>query len=344
MGQLNAVDFSFDPTNRYNFWSGLIGGFFLALSYFGTDQSQVGRYLTGRSIAQSRLGLLFNGMVKVPMQFVILFVGAMVFVFYLFVTSPGALQSRWRRSASRSSPHGAEFRALEAEHTRRPPRRARAGPMRVRRGAPRRGRGPRRMRPRRRCATPNRAHQGGAVPRRSQVIQQARPEGSDGSDTNYVFLSFVLRHLPAGVIGLVLAAIFAASMSSTSAELNALSSTTVGRRLQAVPGDGDADPDGRRDGRGVEARATVFWGAFAIGFAEYASRLGSLIEAVNILGSLFYGTILGIFLVAFYCKRVGGTAVFAAALVARGGRGRLLPLHRHLVPLVQRGRLPRGDR
>jgi Na+/proline symporter len=141
------------------------------------------------------------------------------------------------------------------------------------------------------------------------------------SDTNYVFLSFVLRHLPAGIVGLVLAAIFAASMSSTSAELNALSSTTsvdFYKRFGAKARAGTEEAVARRDVL-VSKGATVFWGAFAILFAEYASRLGSLIEAVNILGSLVYGTILGIFLVAFYFKRVGGTAVFAAALVAEVG-------------------------
>jgi Na+/proline symporter len=313
MGKLNVVDFSFDFQNRYNFWSGLIGGFFVALSYFGTDQSQVGRYLTGRSIAESRIGLLANGVLKIPMQFVILFLGAMVFVFFLF-SAPPVFFNPVEVERVRSSAHGAEFRSVEERYEAA--------------GETRRARAVEYVEARR--------HGGGAAAAAAEralreadagtkavrddaiaVIRKNDPQAQT-SDTNYVFLSFVLRHLPAGLVGLVLAAIFAASMSSTSAELNALSSTTsvdyYKRFVDRTPD--DADPVTARRDVLVSKGATVFWGLFAIGFAEYASRLGSLIEAVNILGSLVYGTILGIFLVAFYLKRVGGTAVFAAALVS----------------------------
>jgi Na+/proline symporter len=307
LGKLNAVDYSFDPQNRYNLWSGLIGGCFLALSYFGTDQSQVGRYLTGRSVAQSRLSLLFNGMVKVPMQFGILFLGAMVFVFYQFAPAPVFFNPHQVRKLEAGS-HASEFRALEQRHEQ-------ACESRTERA--------------RELLSARRARDAAELERAEAAMSAARGEvqavrgdlvklieradpGGPTSDTNYVFLSFVLRYFPAGVIGLVLAATFAASMSSTSAELNALASTTVVdvyRRFRRGP----AEP--RREVQ-VSQLATVLWGAFAIGFAESASRLGSLIEAVNILGSLFYGTILGIFLAAFYLKRVGGHAVFLAALLA----------------------------
>jgi solute:Na+ symporter, SSS family len=312
MGKLNVVDFSFDLQNRYNFWSGLIGGCFVALSYFGTDQSQVGRYLAGRSIAESRLGLLTNGIVKIPMQFVILFLGAMVFVFFLF-SAPPVFFNPVEVARVRSSAHGAEFRRVEARYEDAAEARRDRAVEYVE--ARRDGGAPAAAAEQALREAENRAKavRGEAI----AVIQKNDPHAQT-SDTNYVFLSFVLRHLPAGIVGLVLAAIFAASMSSTSAELNALSSTTsvdfYKRFVERTP-DG-ADPVTTRRDVLVSKGATVFWGLFAIGFAEYASRLGSLIEAVNILGSLVYGTILGIFLVAFYLKRVRGTAVFAAALVS----------------------------
>jgi solute:Na+ symporter, SSS family len=312
LGKLNAVDFSFDLKNRYNFWSGLIGGFFVALSYFGTDQSQVGRYLTGRSIAESRTGLLANGILKVPMQFGILFLGAMVFVFYLFTTPP-VFFNPVEVERVRSGAHGQEFRQVEqryeaAAEARRD--RTREFVDARRQGGPAAAAAEQALRD---------ADAGASAVRKEAIaVIKKNDPGAQTSDTNYIFLSFVLRHLPAGIIGLVLAAIFAASMSSTSAELNALSSTTsvdyYKRFVDRTPD--DANPRTARRDVLVSKGATVFWGLFAIGFAEYASRLGSLIEAVNILGSLVYGTILGIFLVAFYLKRVGGTAVFVAALVS----------------------------
>jgi Na+/proline symporter len=313
MGKLNAVDFSFDLQNRYNFWSGLIGGFFVALSYFGTDQSQVGRYLTGRSIAESRVGLLANGMVKIPMQFAILFLGAMVFVFYLFA-SPPVFFNPVEVERVRAGAHGAEFREVEARYrAASDERQARAREYVETHRAGDSAAAAAAERALLEADAGTKAVRDDAI----AVIKKSDP-AAQTSDTNYVFLSFVLRHLPAGIVGLVLAAIFAASMSSTSAELNALSSTTsvdyYKRFVERTPD--DADPATSRRDVLVSKGATVFWGAFAIGFAEYASRLGSLIEAVNILGSLVYGTILGIFLVAFYLKRVGGTSVFAAALVS----------------------------
>ncbi len=307
MGRLNAIDFSFDLNNRYTFWSGLIGGLFLALSYFGTDQSQVQRYLTGSSIAQSRLGLLVNGLVKVPMQFFILFLGAMVFVFYQFVAPP-IFFNTVETDRIEASEYAPSYKALEAEYRRvfeekqvelrRLIEAGRSGEEALVAAAERR-------------VEEAQARMEAVRAQAIELLRRSNPE-LDPSDTNYIFLNFVTRYLPVGLVGLVIAAIFAASMSSTSGELNALASTTVVdiyRRLIKK----DASP---RHYVVASKVATALWGAYAIALAEYASRLGALIEAVNILGSLFYGTILGIFLVAFYLKRVSGTATFIAALVA----------------------------
>jgi len=307
MGKLNAITFEFDWRDRYNFWTGLIGGTFLALSYFGTDQSQVQRYLSGSSVAQSRLGLLTNGIVKIPMQFFILYIGTMIFVFYQFVAPP-LFFNPVEEAAVKTSVHAAEYSRLETEYESI----HREKQLSIRE-----------------MLSANDAGDEAMVQEAARSVQQSRVEelqlreealalmrqvnpAADTNDTNYIFLSFVVTFLPAGLIGLVLAAILSASMSSTSAELNALASTTVIDLYKRMF---------RKDGSKrhyllVSKAATVFWGCYAIMFALFANRLGSLIEAVNILGSLFYGTILGIFLVAFYVKRVGGTATFIAAIAA----------------------------
>jgi Na+/proline symporter len=306
-GRLNAIDFSIDPNNRYTFWSGIIGGFFLQLSYFGTDQSQVGRYLTGSSVAQSRLGLLFNGLIKIPMQFSILFLGAMVFVFYQFVMPP-IFFNPVEEQKLRESTYAGEFADLEARHRR--VFETKQGEIRALLEAKRSGD----------LASMVEAEQGlGRLTQESKSVRdrtvdlmKTNDPGINASDTNYIFLNFVIHFLPVGIVGLVLAAIFAASMSSTSAELNALASTSFVDVYKRIFGKGGSEAHQVR----VSKVMTVFWGVFAIAFAEYASRLGSLIEAVNILGSLVYGTILGIFMVAFLFRRVGGNAVFTAACLA----------------------------
>lgn len=306
LGRLNAIDLEFDVTNRYNIWSGLIGGFFLALSYFGTDQSQVGRYLSGQSVTQSRLGLLFNGMVKVPMQFIILFIGALVFVFYQFSPPPVFFNSVETRSVA-AGPLAGEFRAVEEEYRLAAEARSREALTLV---EARRSGDPAALGAAETSLEAAHARTKEIRADAVEIIRRNNPK-ADGNDTNYVFLTFVLNHLPAGLVGLILAAVFAASMSSTASELNALGSTTIvdvyKRMLKPEASD--------RHYVLVSKVATFFWGGFAILFAEYAGRLGSLVEAVNILGSLFYGTILGIFLLAFYFKRVAGTATFTAALV-----------------------------
>ncbi|MGC8759584.1 MAG: sodium:solute symporter [Bryobacteraceae bacterium] len=285
-GKLNAVVWRFDPNDQYNIWSGLIGGTFLALAYFGCDQSQVQRYLTGRSVAQSRLGLLFNGVAKIPMQFFILFTGAMVFVFYVYTQPPLIFQPQAMAALERLPQAG----AVRADYDRA---------FALRRDAARRLD----------IAAFRRAHQELDQVRRRALEMAGEATGQGWiNDTNYVFLWFVIHQIPAGVVGLILAAIFAAAMSTISAEINSLATVSmvdVYRRFLRRQAD---------DGHylRVSRWLTVFWGAYAIVTALYAQNLGSLVEAVNRLGSLFYGTLLGVFVLAFFVPRAHGTAAFWA--------------------------------
>ncbi|MCU0241352.1 MAG: sodium:solute symporter [Vicinamibacteria bacterium] len=307
MGRFRVVDFSFDWQNRYNIWSGVIGGLFLALAYFGTDQSQVQRYLTGRSVAQSRLGLLFNGLAKVPMQFFILFVGVMVFVFYQFVTPPLFFNAqevaRIPAGAAREAYQGLENDYRRASDEKRALARAWLAASEE-------------------APDVERAARARLIEaqRRSERIQEeargliaAHHPGANTNDTNYVFLTFVIRYLPAGLVGLIIVVVFAATMASTSSELNALATCTmvdIYKRLLHPRGSEAHDLL-------VSRLITAIWGVVIVSLSERASRLGTLVEAVNILGSLFYGTVLGIFVVAFGLSFVRGTATFAAALAAQ---------------------------
>jgi Na+/proline symporter len=305
-GRLNAIDFSFDLKTPYNFWAGLFGGLLVALSYFGTDQSQVQRYLTGRDEGESRLGLLFNGLVKVPMQFFILFVGAMVFVFYQFVQPPLVFNTV-ERAKVETSRYAADFAKLDARHSalfaaKTTRARELLDAMRAHNAAGVAS-----------ATTALHAAQHAEQQTRdaaADLVRKVNP-GADASDTNYVFLTFVLRFLPAGVIGLVMAAIFCASMSSTAAGLNSLASTTVVDLWHRHLAPHATAHESVRFSR----IATILWGLFAVGFAEYASRLGSLIVAVNRLGSLFYGTILAIFLLGFYGKELSDRSVALGAVI-----------------------------
>lgn len=307
MGKLNVVNFAFDLKDRYNIWSGLIGGTFLALTYFGTDQSQVQRYLSGRSIAQSRIGLLANGIFKIPMQFGILLTGAMIFVFYQFVAPP-LLFNPVETAKVKNSAYAEAYTQLEAEHGRL--HAEKQGHIRdmlsaiEADGAAGVDSAVDRLRRSRESELEIREEAAG-------LLRKADP-AADTNDTNYIFLSFVINFLPVGLIGLILAAILSASMSSTAAELNALASVTVVDIYKRVFNQNASE----RHYLIATKIATVFWGIYAINFALFANRLGSLIEAVNILGSLFYGAILGIFLLAFCCKYIGGHAVFISAIVA----------------------------
>jgi Na+/proline symporter len=301
-GRLNAVTTTFNWNDRFNIWSGLFGGTFLFLSYFGCDQSQVQRYLTGRSVAESRLGLLFNAMAKIPMQFFILFIGAMVFVFYLFVQPPLLFQ----RTELARIETGSEYHAVSESYLQAFEQRRQAALALVE------------AHHRRDSSAVERQIAGYHAAQRS--IDQARAaaarlvERSGGekgfSDTNYIFLSFVTRYLPAGIVGLVIAVIFAATMSASSGEINSLATVTIvdlyRRHIKR----------GRSDHHYLLASrwATLFWGVYAVLFAGWGKRLGPLIVAVNVIGSLFYGSLLGCFVLAFGFRRVKGTATFAGML------------------------------
>lgn len=298
MGKLNAVDFSLDPNRRYTFWSGLFGGFFLALSYFGTDQSQVQRYLAGGSLTGSRFGLLFNAVVKVPMQFLILLTGVMVFVFYqfekppMFFNQPAYAQIERADAAGRLPQLQARYDAAFA----------------------------RKQNALARLTSPESFP---AIVAAQEEMQKIRGEVKETlksynprletKDSDYVFITFVLRHLPHGIIGLLMAVIFCAAASSTAAELNALGSTTEVDFYRPL-----VRPVATEKHYLMIAKwLTAGWGIVAIAFALFANLVENLIEAVNILGSIFYGTILGLFITAFFLRFVRGTPVFIAALVSQ---------------------------
>lgn len=309
-GKLNVITTGFtgkgfDWKDRYNIISGIIGGFFLALSYFGTDQSQVGRYLTARNNRESRIGLLMNGLVKVPMQFLILLVGALLFTFYQFNSAPvffnnavkeKALQTQYRDTLN----HIEEKFTLLQSHQQAVGKQYVASKT---------------------AAYKDSLAEGAAAISAAQaqyrsVLKKALP-ASDTSDTNYIFLRFVVDFLPKGLVGLLIAIIFLAAWGSIAAALNSLASCTVvdfHLRLRERKKDITPEEQCLKEYK-VSKYYTLAWGVFCVITAEFATGMGSLIEAVNVLGSLFYGVILGIFLVAFYLRRIGGTAVFIAGIL-----------------------------
>ncbi|NTX65479.1 sodium:solute symporter [Myxococcus sp. CA051A] len=307
-GRMNVVSFDFNVQDRYNFWSGITGGFFLALSYFGTDQSQVGRYLTGRSISESRLGLLFNGVLKLPMQFLILFVGILVFVFYQFSTPP-LLFNDTLGERMRATTQAGEYAALEAKWEQvQSGKRAEverylaagdAGDAATQSGI--------------REALRVSSGEASAVRKEAKALVSRALPGAETKDSDYIFIGFVKRWLPSGLFGLLIAVILAAAMSSIASELNALGATTTVDFYRRVFRPEASD----RHVLIASKLFTVFWGLVAVGFASFASLLDNLIQAVNILGSIFYGTVLGIFLVAFFLKHVRGHAVFTAAVISQ---------------------------
>ncbi|RIV24062.1 sodium:solute symporter [Fibrisoma montanum] len=307
-GRMNLIDLQFDPNSRYNIWSGLIGGFFLQLSYFGTDQSQVGRYLTGNSIGQSRLGLLMNGLLKIPMQFLIVLVGVLVFVFYQFNPSP-LFFNQQETDRLEQSPYAREYQLAEIKHQNLTTQRQRAvTDMQVALQADDQA-------GQEAAATLLRETDESLKAVKADVVGLIKKNNpvADTNDVNYIFLRFVLDYLPHGLIGLIIAVIFVASMGSIAAAYNSLASTTVvDVYSQLIKGGSDAHYVQ------VSRWATIGWGIFCVVVAQFANQFGSLIEAVNILGSLFYGVILGVFVVAFYVKSIGGRATFWAAVVAEG--------------------------
>ena len=296
--KMEVLDFSFDLSNRYTVWTGILGGTFLMLSYFGTDQSQVQRYLSGKSVRESQLGLIFNGLLKVPMQFFILLIGVMVFVFYQFNTAPLNFNPTVN-DAIASSEYVEEYRQLEVEH----------------------------------IAIENtkkaifadgfqliEKEQIQALNERdlelkvaSKAIVKKVDAAIEANDKDYVFIHFIINNLPRGLIGLLLAVILSAAMSSTASELNALASTTaIDLYKRNVKGD-------RSDAHYVIASKwfTLVWGVIAISVACVANLFDNLIQLVNIIGSIFYGNVLGIFLLAFFFKKVNGNSVFRAAVITQ---------------------------
>jgi Na+/proline symporter len=313
MGKLNVIETKIDVTDaawwkdKYNIWSGLIGGFFLALSYFGTDQSQVGRYLTARNIRESRMGLLMNGLVKVPMQFSILLIGALVFVFYMYYNAPVFFNQK-QIDKTLSSEFAAEFQEKQADFDRlNTEKQIHATALAYA------------------LKTDNEEdiqyhktelrkteNEAKLVRKEAVAIIKKADKTADDNDTNYIFLYFVIHNLGKGLVGLLIAVIFLSAWGSIAAALNSLASSSIidiYKRL--IPR--QHDDIGYFN---LSRWLTLFWGLFAIAVAMFATKLGSLIEAVNVLGSLFYGTILGIFVVAFYMKKMGANAVFWAAVIS----------------------------
>jgi Na+/proline symporter len=307
MGKMNAIDTKFDWNNRYNLWSGIIGGFFLQLSYFGTDQSQVGRYLTGKSIAQSRIGLVMNGLIKIPMQFLILLIGILVFAFYQFHTPP-VFFNKVEVESIRQSTYNSQYDSLQKVYS------LKQEEKRLQINEYIRALHENDTAKEKSIGADLKISQAEADTIRKKTLALVRKNsGSEKTnDTDYVFLSFVMEYLPVGLVGLLIAIIFLAAMGSTASGLNSLASTTIVDFYKRFHQGEESESYYLAASRWV----TVLWGVFCMVVAFFASRLGdNLIEVVNILGSFFYGTILGIFLVAFWMKQVKGTAVFFAALI-----------------------------
>ena len=304
-GKMEIIDFSFDVEKKYTFWSGITGGFFLALSYFGTDQSQVQRYLSGKSVKESQLGLMFNAVLKIPMQFFILLTGVMVFVFFEFNSAPvnynpqvinylekvqnaEYLQQKREFSITREnkiikqnqfleSIDGANSKKLESEiielHKKE---------KKIRQNV-------------------------------KDISNEVGPSSIESNDLDYIFIFFILNYLPHGIIGLLLAVILSAAMSSTASELNALSTTTVIDIYKRNHKTKKSEKHYLKASKWF----TVMWGLIAIIFASFGSLFENLIELVNLIGSIFYGTILGIFIVAFFFKQIKGNHVFYAACISQ---------------------------
>jgi Na+/proline symporter len=306
MGRTNAIDFSFDWNNQYTVWSGLIGGFFLQLSYFGTDQSQVGRYLTGSSVGQSRLGLLMNGLLKIPMQFLILLIGVLVFTFYQYHQPPIFFNS-YELGKLEKSPYNKELEKIKTDYSNAFTEKQ-AEINRLEQAMDAKNETAINTQ---RTILENADKKTKAIRQQAVDLMKKNDPDAETNDNNYVFLSFVTKYLPQGLIGLLIAIIFLASMGSTSSALNSLASTTVIDIYKRLVNPYASD----EKYLSVSRWTTIIWGLFCILMALYASKMGNLIEAVNILGSLFYGTILGIFIVAFYLKKIGGAATFTAAII-----------------------------
>jgi len=307
-GKMEILDYSFDFENRYTIWSGLIGGSFLALSYFGTDQSQVQRYLSGGSVRESQMGMIFNGLFKVPLQFFILLVGVMVFVFYQFNTAPLNFNPAATETVLNSD-YAEQYKDLMLEHEEVQLKKQSLGLN----------------------YAENKSQMNSSevadfktkyvlldseqeqIRERARTFIDASDVEAESNDKDYVFIHFILNNLPRGFIGLLLAVILSAAMSSTASELNALASTTVidlyKRNHKEAKGD--------KHYLAASKWFTLMWGLIAIGFASLADLFDNLIQVVNIIGSIFYGNVLGIFLLAFFIKFVKSNSVFIAAIITQ---------------------------
>ncbi|MEX0811944.1 MAG: sodium:solute symporter [Chitinophagales bacterium] len=307
MGRMNIIDLDFDLSNRYTLWSGLLGGLFLQLSYFGTDQSQVQRYLSGSSVKESRLGLIFNGLVKIPMQFFILLTGVLVFVLYQFEKEPLHFNNVASNAVEQSATK-AEWNALEKEYEMLWQEKKEQNYAMLDKLAA----GDEAAIDQQQELLVNSLEKRNALKERAKGIISKTDEKLETRDSDYIFITFIMNYLPIGIVGLLLAVIFSAAMSSTSAELNALASTTtVDIYKRNIQQEGS-----EKHYLNASKLFTLLFGILAIAFALMASLFENLIQAVNILGSLFYGTILGVFIVAFFMKKIKGNAVFIGALLA----------------------------
>ncbi len=298
VGRMQAVDFTFDVTTQYTFWSGLIGGMFLAMGYFGADQSQVQRYLTAKSVNQARSSLLMSAYVKIPLQVLILLTGVLVFCFYLYTPPPMLFNPKYQKELQ-SGPAAPQYQALETEFAAAFDARKIAATAVAADGSDAS-----------KAAFAQAEGEVKGVRERALLLVRETTGDTGYADVNYVFPTFILTQLPIGLAGLMIAAILAAVMSTVAAELNALSTATVidfyKRHFRKTGTD--------RHYLRVSWLATAIWGAFATLVATYATSLGSLIEVVNRVGSFFYGSLFGIFVLAMGTKRVGANAAFIALI------------------------------
>ncbi|MEM0991621.1 MAG: sodium:solute symporter [Bacteroidota bacterium] len=321
MGKLEVVDFSFDPSNRYTIWTGLLGGVFLFLSYFGTDQSQVQRYLSGKSLNESRLGLLFNGIIKVPMQFLILFVGILVFVFFQFTKSPLHFNQA-NLVKLENTEYESQLETLEAEHTtvfeeKQVAIRSLIDAIEAENETQIEAEQSR---------VTNLLAQENEIKAQVDTLIMTQDPDAKTKDDDYVFITFITSYLPIGLIGLLLAVIFSAAMSSTSSELNAVATTTVVDLYRRSINKDKSD----RHYLNASKLLTIAWGIIALSFALFAPYFDNLIELVNIIGSLFYGTILGVFIIAFFFKQRENKSLVLGSII-----GALLSIM--VIALIQKG-------
>ncbi|WP_293313011.1 sodium:solute symporter [Pedobacter sp. UBA5917] len=304
-GKLNVITTEFDWKDKYNIWSGLIGGFFLALSYFGTDQSQVGRYITAKDNTNAKMGLLLNGLVKIPMQFAILLIGALLFAFFSLKPAPIYFNERSYQYLKETQPQQAA--AFEKEHNALEQKFSQQSKHILEEKD-------------KQSSSLNTSIENFRVTQKQVKELHGRVEeainksnyNAEKTDTNYIFLYFVKNTLPVGMIGLLFAVIFLASWGSISAALNSLAACSL-KDVHLIFGKKEVDDETELK---YSRLHTLAWGIFSIAVAMFATQMGSLIEAVNVLGSLFYGPILGIFLVAFYFKKINGPLVFIAAILS----------------------------